>query len=69
VAIEITDGSKELFPFQHHKCEVMVFGPEGGSLPLKITDKFPVIKIPTKVCLNLATAVAVVAYDRTAKYK
>ncbi len=47
---------------------IYVFGPEDGSLPgsvLKRCHRF--IRIPSFQCLNLATSVATVLYDRMSK--
>jgi tRNA(Leu) C34 or U34 (ribose-2'-O)-methylase TrmL len=45
-----------------------VFGPEDGSLPgvvLAQCDRFVII--PTMHCLNLASSVSIVLYDRLGK--
>ena len=68
VAVELVPGAENLPDFVHPPNPVYVFGPEDGSLPgsiLKRCHRF--IKIPTAHCLNLATAVGTVLYDREAK--
>ena len=70
VAIELRPGAESLVDFVHPEdgAPVYVFGPEDGSLPgaiLKRCHRFVVI--PSFECLNLATSVAAVLYDRMAK--
>jgi tRNA(Leu) C34 or U34 (ribose-2'-O)-methylase TrmL len=72
VAIELRPGAESLVDFVHPADDggaaVYVFGPEDGSLPgaiLKRCHRFVVI--PSYECLNLATSVAAVLYDRMAK--
>ena len=68
VAVELVPGAEELPKFQHPENAVYVFGPEDGGLPgsiLKRCHRF--VRIPTAHCLNLATAVGTVLYDREAK--
>ena len=67
VCIEITPNATDICRACHPRSAVYVLGPEGGSLPEKATGKFPVWKIPSRCCLNLATAATVVMYDRTMK--
>ena len=68
VAIEVRENSENLLEFEHPENAVYVFGPEDGSIPratLQLCHRFVVI--PTRHCLNLATAVATVIYDRQIK--
>lgn len=68
VAVEMRPNAERLPDFQHPPGAVYLFGPEDGSLPgsvLKRCHRFVVI--PTMHCLNLASAVATVLYDRKAK--
>lgn len=69
VAVELRPGSESLVDFVHpDEPSIYVFGPEDGSLPgavLKRCHRFVVI--PSFECLNLATSVAAVLYDRMAK--
>lgn len=67
VAIEV-GGSEELLTFEHPEHAIYVFGPEDGSIPpgyLSACHRF--VRIPSRHCLNLASAVATVLYDRHAK--
>jgi tRNA(Leu) C34 or U34 (ribose-2'-O)-methylase TrmL len=69
VAVELRPGAESLVDFVHPDgSAIYVFGPEDGSLPgpvLKRCHRFVVI--PSFECLNVATAVAVLLYDRMAK--
>lgn len=68
VAVEVRENSETLFDFEHPEKAVYVFGPEDGSIPktyLQHCHRFLVI--PTRHCLNLATAVTTIAYDRALK--
>jgi tRNA(Leu) C34 or U34 (ribose-2'-O)-methylase TrmL len=68
VAIELTPGAEQLPMFEHPENALYVFGPEDGSIPgktLQHCHRF--VTIPTHHCLNLATAVATVLYDRRCK--
>jgi tRNA C32,U32 (ribose-2'-O)-methylase TrmJ len=68
VAIELVPGTENLIDFVHPEKAVYVFGPEDGSLgsvELRHCHRF--VRIPTRHCLNLATAVTTVLYDRHLK--
>jgi tRNA(Leu) C34 or U34 (ribose-2'-O)-methylase TrmL len=68
VAVELRPGSEMLHHFEHPEKAVYVFGPEDGSIPkpiLHLCHRFVVL--PTHHCLNLASAVNCVLYDRRAK--
>jgi tRNA(Leu) C34 or U34 (ribose-2'-O)-methylase TrmL len=68
VAVEVRAGSEPLNSFEHPARALYVFGPEDGSIPqalLPHCHRFLVI--PTRHCLNLATAVATVLWDREYK--
>jgi tRNA(Leu) C34 or U34 (ribose-2'-O)-methylase TrmL len=68
VAVEVRSQSEPLHSFEHPDNALYVFGPEDGSIPkvfLGHCHRFLVI--PTRHCLNLATAVATVLWDREYK--
>jgi tRNA(Leu) C34 or U34 (ribose-2'-O)-methylase TrmL len=68
VAVEIRQGAQMLTDFIHPDNAVYVFGPEDGSVPSGILREcHHIITIPSHHCLNLAAAVNVVLYDRSAK--
>lgn len=68
VAIEVRPNAERLHDFEHPEHPLYVFGPEDGSIDqvfLRHCHRFVVI--PTRHCLNLATAVATVLWDRQYK--
>ena len=68
IAIEITDKARALPDFIHPERAFYIFGPENGSLDDSILNWCAhVIKIPTRICMNLAATVNVVLYDRMVK--
>jgi len=65
VGIEICDDAIDLPSFRHPLQAVYVLGGERSSLSSEMLARCDqVIKIPTKFCLNVATAGAIVMYDR-----
>lgn len=67
VGIEITDEATELPSFRHPAKAAYILGSERFSLSPEIIARCDhVIKIPTKFSLNVATAGAIVMYDRHA---
>ena len=65
VAVELLDEAVEMPTFRHPQNAAYILGSERFSVSKKILEKcHHVIKIPTKFCLNVATAGAVVMYDR-----
>lgn len=68
VAVEVREYAEDLVHFEHPPDAIYVFGPEDGTLQrpiLNLCHRFVVLK--TAHCLNLASAVATVLYDRHAK--
>ena len=67
IGIELTDDAIELPSFRHPPRAAYILGPERASLSPEVTALCDfVIKIPTGFCINVATAVAIVMYDRIA---
>ena len=65
VGIELTDAAIDLPSFGHPLQAAYILGPERGSLsPQMLARCDHVVKIPTKFCINVAMAGAVVMYDR-----
>lgn len=65
IGVELTDEAIELPSFCHPRCAAYVLGMERGSLSPTLTSCCDhIVKIPTKFSLNVATAGAVVMYDR-----
>lgn len=66
VGVEICPDAVDLPSFRHPRCAAYVLGMERcGLSPAMIARCDHMVKIPTKFSLNLATAGAVVMYDRT----
>jgi len=65
VGIELTDDAIELPSFRHPSKAAYVLGPERSSLSPAMTERCAhVVKIPTKFCVNVGLAGALVMYDR-----
>ncbi|MEZ5848989.1 MAG: RNA methyltransferase [Geminicoccaceae bacterium] len=65
VGVELLDDAVDLPSFRHPRQAAYVFGPERGSLsPAMVARCDHVIRIPTRFCINLAVAGAIVMYDR-----
>lgn len=68
IAVELRDNSQSLQDFNHPEKAVYIFGPEDGSVSqgfCSFSHQF--VKIPTKHCLNLATAISAVMWDKQLK--
>lgn len=66
VGVELVDDAVDLPSFRHPARAAYLLGPELGSLApetLALCDH--IIRIPTQFCINVATAAAIVLYDRT----
>ncbi len=65
VGVELVDDAIELPSFRHPLKASYILGPEGGSLSPKMMAKCEfIVKIPTRFCVNVATAGAIIMYDR-----
>lgn len=65
VGVELLDSAIDLPSFRHPRAAAYVLGPERGSLSPALVERCSyVIKIPTRFCINLAVAGAIVMYDR-----
>ncbi len=65
VGVELTDDAIDLPSFHHPLQAAYVLGPERGSLSEEMLARCDhVVKIPTSFCINVATAGAIVLYDR-----
>ena len=66
VGCELLDEAVDLPSFRHPLKAAYVFGPERGSLSKELVARCDhLVKIPTSFCINVATAAAIVLYDRT----
>jgi tRNA G18 (ribose-2'-O)-methylase SpoU len=65
VGVELVDDAVELPSFRHPLTAAYVFGPERGSLsPAMLARCDHVVRVPTRFCVNLGVAGAIVMYDR-----
>jgi len=65
IGVEMLDQAVELPSFRHPRCAVYVLGPERGSLSPELAEACEfVVRIPTRFCLNVGIAGALVMYDR-----
>ena len=68
VAVDLVDGAMPLPSFRHPQRALYVFGPEDGTIgEAQIGRADHVVYIPTRNCMNLASTVNVVLYDRLLK--
>jgi tRNA G18 (ribose-2'-O)-methylase SpoU len=66
VGVELTDDAVDLPSFRHPRQAAYVLGPERGSLSPELVERCAhVVKIPTRFCVNVGLAAAIVMYDRT----
>jgi tRNA G18 (ribose-2'-O)-methylase SpoU len=65
VGIELLDEAVDLPSFRHPMRAAYVLGPEQGSLSDALLARCDhVVRIPTRFCVNVAMAGAIVMYDR-----
>ncbi len=65
VGIELTDDAVELPEFRHPRMAAYVLGRERGSLSEDMIARCDhIVKIPTRFCINVSLAGALVMYDR-----
>jgi tRNA G18 (ribose-2'-O)-methylase SpoU len=65
VGVELTDDAVDLPRFSHPTRAAYVLGPERGSLsPALLAKCHKVVRIPTRFCVNVAIAAAIIMYDR-----
>lgn len=65
VGVELDERATELPSFRHPLKAAYILGPEKGSLSREATAMCThIVKIPTKFCVNLSVAAAIIMYDR-----
>lgn len=69
VCVELADNARELSTFCHPDCAIYVLGNESMGIPTKFMQNKIVVQIPTRNCLNVASAGTVVMYDRIMKQR
>ena len=68
VCVELHPNARSLVDFTHPQRAFYIFGPEDGSIPKEMVERYKIIvQVPTRHCMNLAATVNVVLYDRLAK--
>ena len=66
IGIELTDDAVELPSFRHPLAAAYVLGGEARDLSPEMQARCShIVKIPTRFCINLSLAGALVMYDRT----
>ncbi len=65
VGVELLDDAIDLPSFRHPLRAAYILGPEQGSLSDALVARCDhVVRIPTRFCVNVAMAGAIVMYDR-----
>lgn len=65
VGVELLDDAVDLPSFRHPLRAAYVMGPEKGNLSPELVKRCDhIVKIPTKFCVNVGIAGAMVIYDR-----
>ena len=65
IGVELTDAAHDLPSFRHPTQAAYVLGPERGSLSPEMQARCAhIVRIPTRFCVNLGVAGAIVMYDR-----
>ncbi len=65
VGLEFLDGATDLPSFTHPERAAYVLGSERGTLsPALLARCSHVVRIPTRFCVNIAVAAAILMYDR-----
>jgi tRNA G18 (ribose-2'-O)-methylase SpoU len=69
VGVELLDEAINLPSFRHPVRAAYVLGPERGSLSPELQARCDhIVKIPTSFCINVATAGAIIMYDRAINF-
>lgn len=65
IGVELTEDAIDLPSFRHPTAAAYVLGREKGDLSNEMTARCShIVKIPTRFCLNVSLAGALVMYDR-----
>lgn len=68
IAVDLLPGAQPLPSYRHPERAFYIFGAEDATLGSAVTERCrDKVFVPTNHCMNLAAAVNVVLYDRTAK--
>ncbi|MGE0828623.1 MAG: RNA methyltransferase [Hyphomonadaceae bacterium] len=65
IGVELTDDAVELPRFKHPAAAAYVLGRERGSISPELQARCAhIVRIPTKFCVNVGVAGAILMYDR-----
>ena len=65
VGVELVEGADDLPSFRHPHQAAYILGPERGKLSSLMLKRCSyTVKIPTKFCINVGIAGAIIMYDR-----
>ena len=65
VGVELMEEAADLPSFNHPERAAYILGPEKGNLSTEVSDLCDfTVKIPTKFCVNVGIAGAILMYDR-----
>ncbi len=65
IGVELVEDAAALPSFRHPKAAAYVLGPERGALSAEMQARCDhIVRIPTRFCVNLGVAAAIVMYDR-----
>lgn len=65
IGVELTDDAVDLPSFRHPQAAAYVLGPERGQLSPALSARCEhLVRIPTRFCVNVGVAGAIVMYDR-----
>lgn len=67
VCVELAGTARPLHTFVHPEQAVYLLGAEDHGLPDDVLESHPVVEVPSRWPLNVATAGSVVLYDRVVK--
>ncbi len=69
ICIEQHVRSHSIKNFVHPERAIYLLGAEDDGIPEEILNKYTILSIPSKICLNVAVAGSLVLFDRKMKYK
>jgi tRNA G18 (ribose-2'-O)-methylase SpoU len=65
VGVELDETAIDLPTFRHPPSAAYILGPERGNLSEEAKERcVALVKIPTRFCVNLSVAAAIILYDR-----
>ena len=68
ICVEFAENAIALPEYHHPDNAFYIFGPEDGTISQDVIDRVDdVVYVPTVGCMNLATTVSVLLYDRFTK--